>query len=567
MARVNTTTYKLLPTAYDDVHYRECYEFYQEKGATTFICFRITSLLIDFFTMAVIAFTCLWVDWASLKTTCNNKETCNERSFLIENPLAKLDGWSAIISCSYFVAFAAYFAYNVLKFLVHDVWRIRRTRDFFSKQLRITPIELQGMSWEQVVEKMQTLEDPKNPPTPLNIDMRIMREDNIFIALVNKGSFDMRLDCICYDVYLGDILEFSLRYFVVSDVFTESSLCSMCRCSKTPMQMRQAWLDGSAAKTLSKNLRRWALLLTFTLPFIALFKIGYFVLTVAHEFHHKSTQNSLVACKWTPLAQWHFRLYNELPHKFYKRMSRSNKPGMQHLQQCRNSTLIVFFQCVAFVAGGIIGMIMIALYLVGDSILTINVMDLFGNELSILQLLTICGVLVSSARSYIPPPAGEMTASDADDKPYMVLNDIGKHTRFMPPKWQKWENTGGDLKKLKIISDAVCDHFKTPVWCFLNDFLSAMLTPVVLWFLIAPKAEDIVKTVRDQIARTDHFGDMCGQATGLPKAAMMEIGRAQGGGLAESWAVLPENESMADVAQSWNDPGYKLEMSFPPQKN
>ena len=79
----------------------------------------------------------------------------------------------------------------------------------FSDHLQISSSELQIMSWDKVVGKMRDLHErgqrvqlTEEPPTAHDIAMRIMREDNIFIHLINKGFFDVTIDipvlhCFC----------------------------------------------------------------------------------------------------------------------------------------------------------------------------------------------------------------------------------------------------------------------------------------------------------------------------------------------------------------------------------
>ena len=60
--------------------------------------------------------------------------------------------------------------------------------------------------------------------------MRIMREDNIFIHLINKGFFDVTIDipvlhCFCsigkLPIYLGKSLKWSIYVGIVKDIFSK----------------------------------------------------------------------------------------------------------------------------------------------------------------------------------------------------------------------------------------------------------------------------------------------------------------------------------------------------------
>jgi len=554
-----------------DEFYRHAYEFYYEKGAATFICSKISNLLTLFFTVAVTGFVFVWVDWDTLKKTCENKNTCNSQSYIRKDPLGEFHTlWSWII-ITFFAFYTLYCTWNLYLFLFHDIWRIRRMSKFFREHLKISSNELQVMSWDNVVGRMQELhrsgsrvEVHEDPPTALDIAMRIMREENVFVALVNQGLFDFEVGigiCCCkvasLPVYLGKSLEMSLTKVVIGDVFD------------TRFRVRQGWRDGSASGWLRRKIRLFALLNILVMPFLVLFLVCYFVLNVAHEFHQKSAKSALHTSRWTPLAKWHFREYNELPHVFEKRMANSIPHGMSYLKQFHNPWVVVLARCVSFIAGGIVGVILIALNIGNEGVLTIEVLP----SLTILQLLTISGVILGSARSVIPSVASKEHETQKD--PNDVLKDMAKHTHYMPLTWR-------DRGHTKQVYDNVCSMFKNPIKLFLEDLLSALLTPYILWTMIAPQSDRIISTVNGLIESHGRLGDICGPATfqrrgyysksetfrSAPTVVSLEEGKAGnsddlGSSMStSSWAAVPTNEALEELATSWNDPGEKLKLSY-----
>jgi len=349
------------------------------------------------------------------------------------------------------------------------------------------------------------------------------------------------------------MLEWSLDWFIIKRVFDEN------------FHVKEDWRSW-----VRLNILGVALITLLFMPFIALFQVVYFVLNVAHEFHQRSSQSPLATCKWTPLARWHFREYNELQHVFDKRIARSIKPAMLYRQQYHNPCLVVLARCISFVAGGIIGVIMIAIYLAGDDVLTIHVLEVFGNELSVLQLLTICGIVLGSARSYIPAPTTSTIEGDAVEDPNKLLTDVKKHTHNMPLNWANRGHT-------PEVYATFCSMFKSPIDCFVDDILSTLLTPYILWFRIAPQSSVIVDAVCKLTKRDPRLGDICGLSTFRRRgdlnnsqvfhaapSTMEQGGRTveAPGRIMESWAALPGNTSLADLAASWEDPGDKMQLSF-----
>merc|ERR1719502_1543107 len=213
---------------------------------------------------------------------------------------------------------------------------------------------------------------------------------------------------------------------------------------------------------------------------------------------------------------------------------------------------------------------MIAIYLAGDSVLTIHAVELLDNEVSVLQLLTICGVVLGSAQSYIPNPATSTTDGNTIDDPNKILDEIGRYTHNIPLSWKHRGHT-------PEVYRAVCSMFKSPISCFLDDLVSIVLTPYVLWFQIAPRSELIVTIICNLMQRNERLGDVCGPSTFGSKGqyiksevfrtapSVLEEGgrRIEGPGrIMESWSALPGNATLTELSQSWNDPGDKMKMSY-----
>ena len=223
-----------------DEFYTNCYEFYYEKGASTFICSKLSDLLTLFFTIAISAFCFVWVNWKKLKLECKTTNGCKKdlSSYIHTSPLENSSQslWGIVVVL-YLIVFSCYWAWNLFLFIFYDIWKIRRISRFFHNHLHITNSELQIMSWDKVVGKMRALHQrgqrvqlTEEPPTAHDIAMRIMREDNIFIHLINKGFFDVIIDvpflhCICKNsigtlpIYLGKSLKWSIYVGIVKDIF------------------------------------------------------------------------------------------------------------------------------------------------------------------------------------------------------------------------------------------------------------------------------------------------------------------------------------------------------------
>lgn len=292
------------------------------------------------------------------------------------------------------------------------------------------------------------------------------------------------------------------------------------------------------------------------------------------------------------MAKWQFREYNELDHVFEKRIGLSIPKGMSYLRQFHNPCLVVFARCISFVAGGIVGIIFISLFVVNDPLLTIEL----GNY-SVLQILTVSGVILGASRSFVPSPASQ--EHDVMKDPNQVLEEVAVHTHYMPLTWRNRGHT-------PQVYDEFCSKFKHPIVCFLEDVASALMTPYVLWFYIAPRTSSIIRTVCDKIESHPSLGDVCGPATFAKRGvgsymkerqdygiALMEQGNSngmkktmvsrsdhsnsdginidiansdnnddEGGTRSQAWSTIADPRMFAEMSNSWDDPGDKVYKSF-----
>jgi len=541
-----------------DDFFKYLYEYYYERGFSTFICSRITNIFTLFFIISISTFFFVWVEWGKIKNKCFDKKSCNQYSFIKKNPFYQSHSIINSIIITYISVFSIYWLYNIYIFIFHDLKRILKFKIFYNKHLKITQKELVIMSWDDVIGKFQELHKSGkkiqltiNPPSSHEIALRIMRYDNIFISLVNQGLFDLQIYCKnsifgthTYNIYLGKLLEWNIKNVLINDLFNKQ------------FHLRRSWRNGSINNFLFWKIRVFAIISLFIMPFFLLFITCYFILNIAHEFHQKNTYGQLNTERWTPLAKWHIREYNELPHIFNKRINKSIYPSILYIKQFNNPCLVVFFRCLSFISGSIIGVILISIYLTNDNLLTIEIIP--SIELNILQLLTISGLVLSISRSYIPSPI--ITEKSYNEDPNNLLNIISHNTHYMP---QTWINRGHTYDVYNQFSSM----FKKPIQCFIEDIISTIFIPYILWSLIATKCNKIVSIINYLVKpEEDQFnniiennndkklGEMCGPALFLLSSNYEEIYNNND--------PTPEIGNLDFLKNSWNDKNNKLENSI-----
>jgi autophagy-related protein 9 len=540
-----------------DDFYKVLYEYYYEKGLSSFLCSKITNLITLLFTIALSFFFFVGIKWNEINKTCYNKETCNSYNYINTDIFKNNNSPINIIIIMFIIFFSIYFFCNLLFFLFVDIKRIYKIHYFYKSYLKINQKELQILSWDHIIGKLQEIHNKglriqltENPPSSHEIALRIMRYENLFISLINQGIFDLsiRFNNINYNIYLGNMLQWNIRNVILGDIFD------------TNFKLRLSWRDGTIKKKLFYKIRLYSIISFLIMPFFIIFFLCYFILNIAHEFHRKDSYNSISNEKWTNIAKWKFREYNELQHIFEKRMVKSIQPTLFYLKQFNNPLNIKIAKCISFLFGSIIGVILIAVYITNDNILTIELLPFYG--LNILQLLTISGIILSISRSFIPNYI-DNTNNNINDDPNSILNNINYHIHYMP---ELWKDRGHTFE----VYDEICKMFKKPIQCFIENFLSTLMIPYVLWFILAPKSGKIVSIVNYLIEpeinnENQYLGDMCGPALFQKSRNYTEFYR--------NFKKEKENNDEDIIAGdldnilqmlkiSWNDKNNKLENSY-----
>lgn len=186
-----------------------------------------------------------------------------------------------------------------------DIRRLRKLHDFYQHVLGISDVEVQSISWQEIVSRLMALRDA-NPTTAAvlpakhrrflgsqskqrmdahDIANRLMRKENYLIALFNKDILDLTLPLpfIGRRQLFSRTLEWNINQCVMDYVFNEHG------------QVRPLFLKDTHRKALSEGLRRRfqfaGTINIFVAPFlVAYFLVHYFFRTLrsTRETLHKS---------------------------------------------------------------------------------------------------------------------------------------------------------------------------------------------------------------------------------------------------------------------------------------
>lgn len=476
-----------------DAFFERLYKYYCGKGLWCIVTQWIIELLSLGFTICFSGFFLLIVDWQVLHTCgVHAVEPCDLlREAVKEHPLDPLT-FSKGIVVTYLTLFSFYWCFCLLRFLtqLRDTLEVRR---FYHHRLHISDRELQTSSWSALLDKIVKFQENQRLSVVRELSahdvvMRIMRRDNYLIGMVNKGVFAVPLPAWVPGsgpvasrdrqgnerrLLLTKTLEWSLDWCVLQHMFDRNFL------------VRKDFVNNPLG--LRRRLMAVGLAMLLLSPFLIIFMFVYFFLRHAEEFYHHPS--SATSRRWSNLARWIFREFNEMDHLFSQRLNCSYKHAVEYMKQFPSMILSQVAKFISFVAGGFAATLLI-IALLDESLLEAH---LFGRNL--LWFAAVFGTITAISRSAV---IEEFQVFE----PERYLRLVACFTHYMPKHWRGAENK--DIVRAEFES-----LFQYTGMTLLEELISIFVTPYALLFLLPKYVEDILQFIREFTVHIDGVGNVC----------------------------------------------------------
>ena len=376
-------------------------------------------------------------------------------------------------------------------------------QNFYHYLLNVSDTDIQTMSWQEIVKRLMLLRD-SNPATAAgvkekhrrfigsqskqrmdahDIANRLMRKDNYLIALINKDILDLTLPIpfLRGRQLFSKTLEWNLSLSILDFVFDERG------------QVRPLFLKETHRRSLSESLRRRFIFAGFMnvlcAPFIVIFFILLYFFRYFNEF--KSNPSQIGSRQYTPLAEWKFRGFNELYHLFQRRINMSYPFASRYVDQFPKDKTVQLAKFVAFVAGALASILALASVIDPESFLAFEITP----ERTVLFYLGIFGTVWAVARGVVPE---EGLVFD----PEFALSNVVEYTHYLPSNWH------GRLHSNEVRAEFT-QLYQMKVVIFLEEILSIILTPFILWISLPKCSDRIVDFFREFTVHVDGLGYVC----------------------------------------------------------
>ncbi|XP_057836521.2 autophagy-related protein 9 [Cryptomeria japonica] len=488
---------KVGPISDLDRFFERLYKYYCEHGLRCIVIRWIGNNVSLGFTIVFSGICLLCVDWHGLiSLKCGGPggdavECDLAKVAFRKHPLKPFTLYTAVV-VGYLGLFSLYWIFCFLIFFLQlkDTLEIR---DFYQKSLNITDQELQRMSWSAVLEKtiqFQSIERlcVVKDLSAHDVVMRIMRKDNYLIGMLNKGVLALSIPqwvpgagpVVQREVngtenrlILTKTLEWSLKWCILQYMFDRNFL------------IRRDFINNPGS--LRKRLMIVGFLMLVLCPFLVIFMLVYLFLMHAEQFYnHPSTALSR---RWSNLAKWLFREFNELEHLFKSRLSGGIEHANDYVRQFPSPVVSLIAKHVSFVAGGLEA-ILIFIAILEESLLE---GQLFGRNL--LWYTAVLGAIIAISKSLITEDFQEF-----DHEGTMAL--VAQHSHHMPKSWRGAENSEYVRREFEALFQY------TGVMLF-EDMASLFVTPYILIFLLPKQVDAILQFIQDFTVNVDGVGDVC----------------------------------------------------------
>lgn len=484
-----------------DAFLQDVYYYYEGKGMFSIALARGLNLLTVGFVIGFSTFIFGCIDYSRI----HPDKSMRLSDAIVDRCVTKFSGFTLL----FFLTFTAFYVWQIVSFVL-ALQRLRVLYNFYTHLLKIPDVDIQTISWPEIVRRIGAIRED-NPNTALSsrnagtqddvtvakldahdIANRILRQENYLTAIFNKDLLDLRVPVPSYlerfvdqekgnGKRLTQALEWNLRFCLMEYLFDENG------------QVRRVFLNSRNRGPLIQGLKRrfifMGILNAIFVPFIVLYLLIYSFFRYFEQYH--KDPSTIGGRRYTSYAQWKFREFNELPHLFIRRLDESYPAASMYIGQFPNEKVFLIMRFVAFVSGSFAAVLFLATVWDPDIFVHLEVTP----HRSVLFYLSVFGSIVAVARGMIPE-------DNRVFDPEMLMTEVIAYTHYMPEGWR------GQIHS-KRVHQEFGELFQMKVLIFVEELMSVVLTPLILWYSLPNCAPAIIDFFREFSVHVDGRGYVC----------------------------------------------------------
>ncbi|KAI9657277.1 MAG: autophagy protein atg9 [Trizodia sp. TS-e1964] len=471
---------------------RDVYDYFLDNGIRCILLSRILNLLTLAFVVGFTTFLTMCVDYSKIRDSTKMSE------ILIPQCTKKMSGSANTLLW----LFSLIWVIKLFQYVV-DIRRLIHMHNFYLYLLEIPDSDIQTISWQEVIVRLMALRDSnintadsiaakhrkftgsqsKQRMDAHDIANRLMRKENYLIALFNKEILDLTLPIpfLRNRQIFSKTMEWNLSMAILDYVFNEQG------------HVRPIFLKLSHRRALSAGLKRRFIFAgtmnVICAPFIVLYLIMLYFFRYFNEYQRNPSQ--LGSRQYTPLAEWKFREFNELWHLFQRRTNMSYPFASRYVDQFPKDKTVQLCRFIAFVTGALASVLALASVVDPELFLGFEITP----ERTVLFYISVLGTVWAVARGAVPE---ESLVFD----PEFALKNVIEFTHYLPAQWRGHLHSNEVKTEFSML-------YQMKILIFLEEILSIIFTPFVLWFSLPKCSDDVVDFFREFTIHVDGLGYVC----------------------------------------------------------
>ncbi|KAF4589364.1 Autophagy-related protein 9 [Ophiocordyceps camponoti-floridani] len=471
---------------------RGVYQYYEGGGLWCILCANALWLLETLFVAVLLTLLGQCIDYAALPRSKSLDQ------IIVRQCTRKMSGlWNTGIWL-----YSFFFLWKSAQYFL-EIRRLLHIRDFYLHLLEIPEQDMQTVSWQDVVARIMSLRD-QNPKTATNMPQnvrrflgsqskdrldahdianRLMRRDNYLIAMINKDILDLSLPLpfLRGRQLYSKTMEWYLHYSILDMAFNDFG------------QVRQDFLRADRRGQLSQKLKQRFYFAGLLNLIFAPVVFAYVVIVYFFMYYNEYQKDPKLAAarKYTALAEWKFREFNELPHIFYERLHMSFPFATRYIDQFPKRMTEEVARSIAFISGAITAVLAVCTILDSELFLGFEI----TKDRTVLFYLGLFGGIWAMTRGIV---SEESTVFN----PEYALRSVIEYTHYMPDHWL------GRLHSFDVKQE-FSELYKMKVVIFLEEIMGIITTPLLLLFSLPNCSEQIIDFFREFTVHIDGLGYVC----------------------------------------------------------
>lgn len=480
--------------------FADVYSYFIRGGYFVILIENILNILTTGITLAFITFVSFFLDWNGIGN-CQSEDTCGNFSSYVVYPTSFHNTFTNVCMFVFICIFFVYWVWTT-SVLIREIIRYFKFKVYF-KMIGIRTSEIKVLTWLDVVKKMIAY-DPTL--TPEIIVGSVMNKDNYLIAIVGSNLFKIN------PVYYTQTFLWLLNVGILNRIFSDQTNT---KTNKT--ESKRITVDTNQLVTTMKVL---AVLQFIFLPFTFTIMIVHYIVNLTTDIY---TRRAYFGPKeWTIHAKLLFREYNELPHIFNQRISKSYEFASKYEQKFSAHLTNVLMEKLIFTLGTCLTLLVLLTFYNETLVLYIKLFDR-----TLIWYITILVTAITVARVAI------VDTTSVDESAEEVMKKIAEHTHYFPTKWEGKCHTTNVLEDYKSL-------FKYKLSGIFLEIVSMIIIPYYMLKDLSNDIEIIASFIEDNTVYCEGIGHIC--KAGL--SHHLSIYSTAIGGFGNDYELLIEDEKI-----------------------